>query len=1312
MKIAPINIFASLPPAIKAFKPKKEDFERFKASFKSYCDRIDGAESEENLKTHLMDFLKPSFSPNHLIEQQERIDFVIRTAGKNSPAAVLFETKRHANKADMISVSDCNRKAMHELILYYMRERSLGNADIQKLLICTEHEFFVFEASEFERTFFRNRQFHKDFQDWAAGKKSDKTTEFFYTQIAKLFIGASDVQIEATIFDLRDYKKALEGDESGTALLPLFKMLCPQNLLKKDLDSDSNNLNKLFYDELLHIIGLEERKEGPNRIIDRLEPEKRNVGSLLENAIARLRHEDGFNDPAIIQAYGTTNDERAFNIALELCLTWVNRLLFLKLLEAQVVKFHGGDANYRFLNVGMISDFEDMSDLFFMVLALKPTERPENIQAKYRKVPYLNSSLFEKSRLEQLLGIGGLNNKFGLPLFKNTILKTSDGRRREGKSTGLAYLLAFLDAYDFGSVGSSELREESKTIINAAVLGLIFEKINGYKEGAIFTPGYVTMYMSRKVIEKATLEAFGRENAKWQLNDIEDLRNNITDRSKASVLKLNSVIDGLKICDPAVGSGHFLVSCLNELIALKSRLGILADEQGNRLSDYTIEVDNDELIILKADSGEAFSYQVSTGVVPQHLQHVQKTIFGEKQKLIENCLFGVDINANSVHICQLRLWIELLKSAYYRDAAEGDLETLPNIDINIKCGNSLLSRFKLDQNLSDAFNKAKLTVMDYRRLVAEYKRTRDKAVKRALQSQIDRAKARFQEESLGNLKKRLDAEMASLKVQEAQEDLFVLGEEQELEKQKKLSEIREQISNLEARQEKLLQNRIFMSALEWRFEFPEVLDDKGNFVGFDIIIANPPYMRVQEIEATQTLQKEFYERDFSTARGSYDLANLFFELAMRLSKRNGNNNIFIFPHKLFNSANGASLREYLINTRAIKQITHFGANQVFDSAITYTCIALFNSRPTDTFRFKRFSLGDAFKNELANDSSYADLTYKDIATASDLYGNNQWIFFDEPDGFKAFAKMFAKSTSLSAKLSVFVGLQTSRDTLYVARKLSETKNHYTILVNPDGRTDKPLVATREFVVEKKFFRPFLMGKDVHRFQTVNTDRLVFFPYYVNAQADLVRIGDLKKNYPKTYDFVMANKPSFESREKGKAKKLKEWYAYIYEKNLTKFDQDKLISMEICSSHPNITINRSKVYHSTTVYSLASIDDAGPSYEFLLGVLNSRLFWWFLKSTGDTLQGDARRMKTNYINPFPMPETVLPKEQKRISDLVSALIVEKANLARAGLIVRKEAAINKAVYELYGFDEEDIDVVERAINPLRVSEEEPETALDI
>lgn len=806
------------------------------------------------------------------------------------------------------------------------------------------------------------------------------------------------------------------------------------------------------------------------------------------------------------------------------------------------------------------------------------------------------------------------------------------------------------------------------------------------------------MYMARKVIEKTVLEAFQKENPNWTLTDTDDLRNNISDdRSKSATLRHNAVIDNLKICDPAVGSGHFLVSCLNELIALKSRLGILADADGNRLSDYVVEVDNDELIIVNADTDEVFAYQVHGTKVPKRLQQVQQTLFHEKQKLIENCLFGVDINANSVRICQLRLWIELLKSAYYRDGQDSQIETLPNIDINIKCGNSLLSQFKLDQSLSDAFSKAKLTVTEYRKLVSDYKTTKDKAVKRDLQEKIDKAKTRFQEESMGRLTKEIDATIAQLKADEAQADLFILGEEQRAEQNAKIDEIQKKIADLNAKRTKLLQNKTFLAALEWRFEFPEVLDEKGKYVGFDIIIANPPYMRVQEIEATQPAQREFYERDYRTAHGAYDLANLFFELAVRLAKPKGNNNIFIFPHKLFNSANGAPLREYLMNTRAMKHITHFGANQVFDSAITYTCIALFNSAPTESFRFKRFDLSEDHEADLSKDALYADLRYDDVASASGLYGSNQWIFFDDPAGFDCFQKIYSSSVPLNEILSVFVGIQTSRDLLYVVKKVSETSETYRIIVNPDRKLAEPKIPTVEFEVEKEFFRPFLMGRDVHRYDSLETDLLVFFPYRVKAgRAEIVSGEELQNDYLKTYKYVEAYKDAFKKRENGKAAKLTEWFGYIYEKNLTKFDQRKLTAMEICSKHANVALNFSNIYHSTTVYSFVKHKDAAVSYETYSAILNSTVFWWFLKHTGDTLQGDARRMKNNYINPFPLPAAISKEDDLAVSALVAEIVREKAGPARTKEIQQLEDAINAFVYKFYGLSVEEIEVIQLAI----------------
>src|SRR5690606_30555285 len=205
-------------------------------------------------------------------------------------------------------------------------------------------------------------------------------------------------------------------------------------------------------------------------------------------------------------------------------------------------------------------------------------------------------------------------------------------------------------------------------------------------------------------------------------------------------LKANEAkIDALRICDPAVGSGHFLVSALNELIAIKSELGLFTDHEGRRISDHQIEVVNDELIVTEKRTGEVFSYTaLPDGQIPPALQRLQCALFEQKRKLIENCLFGVDINPNSVKICRLRLWIELLKNAYHKQdltgfgnlSGLGTLETLPNIDINIKCGNSLISRFDLDSDMKDALKHSKWTIDSYKMAVDRYRNATSKEEKR------------------------------------------------------------------------------------------------------------------------------------------------------------------------------------------------------------------------------------------------------------------------------------------------------------------------------------------------------------------------------------------------------------------------------------------------------------------------------------------------------------------------------------------------------------------------------------------------------
>lgn len=279
--------------------------------------------------------------------------------------------------------------------------------------------------------------------------------------------------------------------------------------------------------------------------------------------------------------------------------------MFLKLLEAQLITYHKGDKSYSFLKPDTIKNYDDLNSLFFQVLARQYEERNQEVKKAFEKVPYLNSSLFEPTEMEQVtLFISNLKGDGTMPVISTTVLKNDQGKKRTGNLTALAYLFEFLNAYDFTSEGSEEIQEDNKSLINASVLGLIFEKINGYKDGSFFTPGFITMYMCRETIRKAVVQKF---NEYCLEHDFPEVKMNVINDIYALIpqkilrKKANEIINSIKICDPAVGSGHFLVSALNEMIAVKNDLKILEDKEGKSLHRYEVEVVNDELIVTDED---------------------------------------------------------------------------------------------------------------------------------------------------------------------------------------------------------------------------------------------------------------------------------------------------------------------------------------------------------------------------------------------------------------------------------------------------------------------------------------------------------------------------------------------------------------------------------------------------------------------------------------------------------------------------------------------------------------------------------------
>jgi len=1001
-----IDIKKSLNKAYRKQRATREEIELLRTELVRMLDEVNPKESEEYHKGLLKDFLKKTAYGPYFMNPKERSDLVIHN-GRNSKssAGVIIETKGPSNKAEMPTTDDLNKKGMQQLVLYFLRERiTEKNFEIRHLIITNLYEWFIFDAREFEKIV-EGAKLRKYFKDFEQGRLSSDKTELFYKEIAGPAIEKAKNKITFTHFDISYYEKHLrEQTKAGDKkLIDLQKILSPTHLLKLPFANDSNTLNKDFYNELLHIIGLEEYKEKSKKLIGRKTQENRDDDSFIEAAITQITSLDKLSRIQNVERFGDNEDEQLYNIGLELAITWINRILFLKLLESQIVGYHESK-DYVFLNKEKVKEYDDLNTLFFEVLAVEKKDRREAIKEKFPNVPYLNSSLFEPTELEQeTIFISNLPDDTYLPLYKRTVVE-----RDKEKMNTLEYLFRFLDAYDFASEGKEDVADDIKTLINASVLGLIYEKINGYKDGSFFTPGFITMYMCRETIRRAVVQKF-KEKTIFDSDDFGDLVNFTANTyKKAELKKYNEIINSMKICDPAVGSGHFLVSALNEIIAIKAELGILKDENCKPLKDYLIEVENDELMILDSN-GDFFKYDPKNS----ELQRAQKALFEEKRTIIENCLFGVDINPNSVKICRLRLWIELLKNAYYKEDCE--LETLPNIDINIKCGNSLISRYPIDSDLRGALVGSTWDIETYRLAVMNYRNAENKEQKRKAEKQIQKIKDDFHVGITANEPIRKKREKIAKEFNDLTSQGRLFGQDKfkrDKKVVKRIEQLTKDMSEVDAEIEELQSGVIYRNAFEWRFEFPEVLNEKtGDFNGFDIVIGNPPYglfNKKQNQKIALLVKSEaikIIKREFPVASsGVINACRIFYNLGLNLSSKDGYQSMII-PFGILTDTTSANLRKHIFDHHSFLTIDAFPERdntkrRVFEEVKMSTAIILTCKDRVS----ENFNLGVSYDRKIEKKNRF-DLKYDDVIKISPSLCT---IPITTPYEYNVLAKIYSK----------------------------------------------------------------------------------------------------------------------------------------------------------------------------------------------------------------------------------------------------------------------------------------------------------------
>ncbi|GAA7901468.1 hypothetical protein HpMS212_09710 [Helicobacter pylori] len=909
-------------------EPKKETIENFEKEINSLLENAKGQDGEEFQKNEINSFLKNTY--DYHCNTYEKVDSAIYVDGK---AWVLIEVKALNNRNEFPKDRENPlSKAFCQMVFYFLKEIKNNNS-LKHAIICNAHEFFLFDCKDFCTLFQNDKEINKLHKNCSSKEGTDSKTKRFYSDLEEYLRNDFKGELRYTFFNL----------SSNDSKELIYQVLSHEVLLKQKKTLDANTLNKDFYEELLYILGLEEQNE---------------KGKIL---IKPSRTKNSLSD-ALKKEYNNLDDEEV----MALLIAWNNRILFLRLLESLLISFKHFEK--PFLTIENFKDFNALNTLFFKVLAKKNNERSKEIKESkiLGKIPYLNSSLFDKTPLE-LKGheIKWLDNK-PLEIYPKSVLKKDEKYKNEKDLSLLEYLFAFLHAYDFTTT-PKDIKDNKNTsesrLINPSVLGLVFEKLNGYKEGSFYTPSFITSYMCSESITPIVLDKF---NQKYNIEceKLKELKNYLKNSYKEDKRKeYLQVLLTLRICDPAVGSGHFLVSALNEMVRIAYELGLIAS-----LYRHSLRLENDEIIIQHTQTGEIFNYKKPHSENDPHHQ-IQKELFELKKSIIENCLFGVDINPNSCEITKLRLWIELLKYSYYifeEGKNTNALETLPNIDINIKCGNSLISRFSLHDDLKKISN-IKKKIQEYKDLVAQYKDPNPlfPLNKTDLTNKIQDLKTTFSLE-LKDPKTKAGLEKA-IEKHIKKYNFFALDDKSLLDglnyfipnlfgalklSPKEEEEAFASYGRIRALRKKLddaLSGREYQNAFEWCFEFPEVLDDEGDFLGFDCIIGNPPYMQVKK----GLYSSIFYPFSEGKDIGKQNTYKVFIELGFNLTKQKGLISL-ITQSSIMCDCSAQFTRELLLKYCQIHYFVEFNKKQkLFSNVIQGVCILEFlKDRPSKEHAFK------------------------------------------------------------------------------------------------------------------------------------------------------------------------------------------------------------------------------------------------------------------------------------------------------------------------------------------------------------------------
>ena len=811
----------------------------------------------------------------------------------------------------------------------------------------------------------------------------------------------------------------------------------------------------------------------------------------------------------------------------------------------------------------------------------------------FAEIPFLNGGLFEC--LDKTRDIDGVKQCYNFDGFSRNELRFADGRykHRAVVPNNLFFepekgLISILNRYNFTIEENSP--EEQQVALDPELLGKVFENLLGAynpetketarnQSGSFYTPREIVNYM----VDESLIAYLGDNDFTRSLfrNDFSFEKSKIEEYKK-----LAEKIKTVKILDPACGSGAFPMGLLNRMVEILERISPNED------------------------------------------------IYNLKLSVIENCLYGSDIQSIAAQITKLRFFISLICDCE-KDASKPNfgIPTLPNLETKFVSANSLVAKKKRDPQ-GNLFEN--LEIEQTKRKLAETRH------------------------------KHFSAKSASTKYRLRKEDEELRG---------KLINLLSDDNGFAQDDAKQLAswNPYDQNAVSPFFD-PEWMFGVAD--GFDIVIGNPPYLRIQGIRNSNSDFADYLVANYNSATGSFDLYVAFVERALQLISSNGIVN-FIMPVKWTNAAFGKGLRDVVSKEKAAKKIINFSEYQVFNAS-TYTGLQWFKPN-SDCLEYYELDRNLESNIEL---KSYLENLSKDTSSIvnTDKLNKDTWVLASSE-----VSKLLNKLNEQPLRLEdvfekIFQGIATSKDDVYFIYDCTETQSTIT------GESKQ---LNKRVTIEKGLVKPLLKGEDVHRYDNLSSNRYVIFPYKLeNGTANLYAEEELKLLFPNGYAYLKECETLLRGREKGRFDIDGQWFQFGRRQGLSYGNIPKIVAPEI-SFGGNYAFDVSgQFYSTTTIYGYIMKESCNVSYETLMAILNSKLCWWFISNTGTVLAQGYYRYKPAYLKPLPIPQ-ISKETDSEIKSLVAGLAKQDASNRR--FLERK---IDIAIYNLYSINDDDIELINR------------------